>query len=89
MPFPVNGTSWNVAVFTDGAVGPFDPIPWVFQGNGTVSASGAWTGSWEQTGDNQVSVATDQGDKFVVVFVTSDWFVATQNDELYRLGRSR
>jgi hypothetical protein len=87
---PVDGTSWSVAEFANGVVGQYHDTPWIFQSSNTVSAQGHWSGTWQPLGEDRIRVTIKQlQDECEVVFVTSDWFVATKADNLYRLGHKR
>ncbi|MDY7227887.1 hypothetical protein [Hyalangium rubrum] len=92
-PALVNNTWWSVGVLRDATMTKDSPhpTPWVFQLDGTVRAGGFWTGTWVSYPNQNkvwVTIKTSSGatDSFDVTFLTSNWFVATQNDQLYRYG---
>jgi hypothetical protein len=91
---PVNNTSWDVGTFNNnGTMGSPHSVPWVFQSNGTVSASGQWTATWQRGACDKIHVVltTRSGAKdiFDILFVTSSRLVAVKADNLYRFGKKR
>ena len=91
---PVNNTAWEVGAFSnDGTIAGSHPVPWVFQNDGTVSAAGHWTATWQRGACDKVHVVltTKNGAKdiFDVLFVTSSRLVAVKGDSLYRFGKKR
>jgi len=91
---PVNNTSWNVGAFNnDGTISDPHPTPWVFQNNGTASAAGYWTATWQRDACDKVHVVLTHNsgakDIFDVLFVTSNRLVAVKGDSLYRFGKKR
>ncbi|WP_155893961.1 hypothetical protein [Cystobacter fuscus] len=90
----INNTSWSVGALGDAAMtkdAPH-PTPWVFQADGSVRAQGYWVGAWVSYPDQnklKVTIVTTSGltDTFEVDFLTSNWFVATKNNQLYRYGK--
>ncbi|MBN1210670.1 MAG: hypothetical protein JXB05_37830 [Myxococcaceae bacterium] len=95
-PAMVDNTSWDVGALNDGTMVGDKPhaIPWVFHKDGTVSAKGAWTGvwaSWPGSNEMKVTIIFPNGasDTFEVKFLTSKWFVATQGNALYRVGKKK
>jgi hypothetical protein len=92
-PAFVNNTYWSVGALSDSSMTKATPhpTPWVFQLNGTVRAGNLWTGTWVSYPDQNkvhVTITTSTGatDMFDVTFLTPNWFVATQNNQLYRYG---
>jgi hypothetical protein len=96
-PALVDNTSWAVGELNDGTmVGAAPhPVAWVFAKDGTVSAGGIWKGVWASAPDSdtlKVTIIMLQGgatDTFEVTFLTSNWFVATKNGKLYRVGKRK
>ncbi len=90
-PSLVNETSWSVAGFEHGSRGDYHLVPWVFHANKSVNAANLWAGVWSEIGENRiiVSIALTTGltDSFEVIFLSSFWFVAVKNGDLYRLGK--
>jgi hypothetical protein len=91
---PVNNTAWDVGAFNNnGTISSPHSVPWVFKSDGTVSAAGHWTATWQRGACDKVHVVltTNNGatDIFDVVFVTSTRLIAVKGDNLYRFGKKR
>lgn len=93
-PSLVDNTSWSVAAIDDDSLMPDSPhpTPWIFQKDGTLGADGYWQGVWVSLpGSNHLTVANQDraGNRgtFEVTFLSSKWFIATQNGRLFRVGQ--
>jgi PUD1/2-like protein len=84
-------TRWSVAGFEHGQLGTYHPVPWVFHANKQVNAGNLWAGVWTEVGENKIVVSithpSGETDTCEVIFVSSRWFVAVKNGDLYRLGK--
>jgi len=85
---PVNNTAWDVGAFdNNGIVSAPHHVPWVFKRDGTVSAAGYWSMTWQRAACDKVHVVGF--DTFDVYFVTSTRLIAVKGDILYRFGKKR
>ena len=91
--FDPSGTRWSVAGFENGYVRDYHPVPWEFHSGYCMNAGDIWVGNWSfipnypdriHTSIKHKDGSTDECD---VVFVSSNWFVAVKDNELYRLGK--
>lgn len=91
--FDPSGTRWSVAGFEEGYPREYHPVPWEFHSQYYMNAGTIWTGNWSfvpnysdrvHTSITHADGSTDDCD---VVFVSSNWFVAVRDGELFRLGK--